>query len=113
MDGRRPSSSTAPSIWYDAVAAPQRKPSGNISNRGSTNCCTLVIAAAPPVWSPAVDWAGPRPGLRVLAPGDVARLHNVASSGVAGLHNVASSDVARPHNVASSGVAGLHNVASS
>src|SRR5258707_5368221 len=28
MDGPRPSSSTAPSIWYAAVAAPQRKPSG-------------------------------------------------------------------------------------
>src|SRR5690349_24571284 len=29
MDGPRPSSFTAPSIWYDAVAAPQTKPSGN------------------------------------------------------------------------------------
>ena len=28
MDGVRPSSATAPSIWYDAVAAPQTKPAG-------------------------------------------------------------------------------------
>ena len=28
MEGERPSSETAPSIWYDAVAAPQRNPGG-------------------------------------------------------------------------------------
>ena len=30
MDGERPSSEAAPSIWYDAVAAPQRKPGGKL-----------------------------------------------------------------------------------
>ena len=30
IDGPRPSSSTAPSIWYAAVAAPQRKPWGKV-----------------------------------------------------------------------------------
>src|SRR3712207_3714105 len=29
MEGPRPSSSTAPSIWYEAVAAPHKNPSGN------------------------------------------------------------------------------------
>src|SRR3712207_9582337 len=29
MEGPRPSSSTAPSIWYEAVAVPHKKPSGN------------------------------------------------------------------------------------
>ena len=31
MDGERPSSEAAPSIWYDAVAAPQRKPGGKLT----------------------------------------------------------------------------------
>src|SRR5690349_6002654 len=35
MDGPRPSSSTAPSIWYDAVDTPKRNPGGN-SNIGRT-----------------------------------------------------------------------------
>src|SRR3712207_1048498 len=29
IEGPRPSSSTAPSIWYEAVAVPHRNPSGN------------------------------------------------------------------------------------
>ena len=29
MDGPRPSSVAAPSIWYAAVDTPQRKPAGN------------------------------------------------------------------------------------
>src|SRR5262245_46355181 len=29
MDGPRPSSATAPSIWYDDVAVPHTKPGGN------------------------------------------------------------------------------------
>src|SRR5918998_1417762 len=29
MEGPRPSSSTAPSIWYEAVAVPHKNPSGN------------------------------------------------------------------------------------
>src|SRR4051794_10173749 len=37
MDGPRPSSCAAPSIWYDAVAAPHTKPSGNRSPR--VFCC--------------------------------------------------------------------------
>src|SRR6187431_1055803 len=38
MLGPRPSASTAPSIWYAEVAAPQAKPGGNrsISPRGAT-----------------------------------------------------------------------------
>ncbi len=31
MEGERPSSWAAPSIWYDAVAAPQRKPGGKVT----------------------------------------------------------------------------------
>src|SRR3954451_10717845 len=34
MDGPRPSSATAPSIWYDAVDTPKRKPGGNIGRSG-------------------------------------------------------------------------------
>ena len=29
IDGLRPSSATAPSIWYEAVALPNTKPCGN------------------------------------------------------------------------------------
>src|SRR3954447_23664641 len=32
IDGVRPSSATAPSIWYAAVAAPHRKPGGKASD---------------------------------------------------------------------------------
>src|SRR5207302_8810536 len=35
MDGPRPSSWTAPSIWYAEVAVPQRKRSGNVRARGA------------------------------------------------------------------------------
>src|SRR5207248_151869 len=35
MDGPRPSSWTAPSIWYAEVAVPHRKPSGNDRGRGA------------------------------------------------------------------------------
>jgi hypothetical protein len=42
MDGVLPSSSTAPSIWYDAVADPQRKSLGKVR-------CGLVIGGSPPV----------------------------------------------------------------
>ena len=31
IDGTRPSSCAAPSIWYEAVAAPQTKPSGKVT----------------------------------------------------------------------------------
>ncbi len=31
IDGVRPSSATAPSIWYDAVAAPHKKPVGKVT----------------------------------------------------------------------------------
>ena len=34
MEGVRPSSAAAPSIWYDAVAAPHRKPSGKAQAGG-------------------------------------------------------------------------------
>ncbi|GAA3335579.1 hypothetical protein GCM10020358_04410 [Amorphoplanes nipponensis] len=46
MDGPRPPSFTAPSIWYAAVAAPQTKPSGNrtLDARGSSLDSTETVA---------------------------------------------------------------------
>src|SRR5664279_4465922 len=41
MENVRPSSSKAPSIWYEAVAEPQRKPSGNVR-------VGLLMGANPP-----------------------------------------------------------------
>ena len=43
IDGVRPSSATAPSIWYDAVATPQTKPSGKRADRsGAVAVCSAV-----------------------------------------------------------------------
>ena len=43
IDGVRPSSATAPSIWYDAVAAPHTKPSGKRAERsGAVVVCSDV-----------------------------------------------------------------------
>src|SRR5262245_36427212 len=56
IDGERPSSATAPSIWYAAVAVPQRNPSGNARRSavagavaGSTTvdvCAGCIVASA-------------------------------------------------------------------
>ena len=43
MESRRPSSATAPSIWYAAVATPQRNPSGK---RGMGSSVTAVYHPA-------------------------------------------------------------------
>src|SRR3954447_2247608 len=45
MDGPRPSSRTAPSIWYDAVAAPQTKPSGKVTP-AKAGCADVDVTVA-------------------------------------------------------------------
>ena len=57
MDGPRPSSRTAPSIWYDAVAAPQTKPSGKVipARAGCADVdVTVAVMRFPASW-----WAEP------------------------------------------------------
>ena len=43
MDGVRPSSVAAPSIWYDAVAVPQTKPGGNATSVPSAAGFSCVV----------------------------------------------------------------------
>src|SRR3954451_24617527 len=55
MDRPRPSSSAAPSIWYDAVAAPQRKSAGKPAGSGVRGRVTdlsseTVELGALPAW---------------------------------------------------------------
>ncbi len=45
MEGVRPSSRTAPSIWYAEVAAPQRKAGGKVT--GVTGCADSDMEALP------------------------------------------------------------------
>src|SRR4029078_7306889 len=41
METPRPSSFTAPSTWYDAVADPQRKPFGNACAAATASCSSV------------------------------------------------------------------------
>src|SRR2546423_13729661 len=41
IEGPRPSSLTAPSIWYDAVATPQTKSSGKVDCAIKSSCVVL------------------------------------------------------------------------
>jgi hypothetical protein len=45
MDVPRPSSLTAPSIWYEAVATPQTKPSGKVIPAGA-GCADVDVTVA-------------------------------------------------------------------
>ncbi len=49
IDGVRPSSATAPSIWYDAVATPQTKPSGKRADR--SGAVTVLPAGVRVRWT--------------------------------------------------------------
>ena len=42
IEGDRPSSEAAPSIWYAAVAAPQRKPGGKATAPGAAGAAWLM-----------------------------------------------------------------------
>ncbi|MCQ0013820.1 hypothetical protein [Actinomadura madurae] len=46
IEGPRPSSRAAPSIWYAAVAAPQTKPGGKVRGRWSVWSVVAVIVLA-------------------------------------------------------------------
>src|SRR5688572_12089889 len=43
IEGDRPPSVTAPSIWYDAVAAPHRKSGGNRRAVTPSMCCCVAV----------------------------------------------------------------------
>src|SRR6266516_2425375 len=45
IEGPRPSSSTAPSIWKEAVAAPQTKPSGKRSRAAAVDGAEATVPA--------------------------------------------------------------------
>src|SRR5450756_1058524 len=60
MDGPRPSSVTAPSIWYDAVAAPHRKSWGNARIGPSPGLVILILEFGRNVGRPERRRPGPR-----------------------------------------------------
>src|SRR5579872_1212177 len=47
IDSPLPSSFHAPSIWYEAVAVPQKNPLGNVNSEGALNCGLGALFAAP------------------------------------------------------------------
>ncbi len=53
MDGVRPSSWIAPSIWYEAVATPHRKSGGNVS-RPASPATQVDLGAAHPFTAPSM-----------------------------------------------------------
>ena len=89
IDSPRPSSFVAPSIWYEAVAAPQRKPRGKTTLRG-------VPAAGAP--SGNAD-GGARRSAEQARPGEDQRLAQelTAILGIPMAHRLSSSRTASPH----------------
>src|SRR4051794_38206078 len=51
MEGPRPSTATAPSIWYEAVAVPKVKPRGNESPATCSGRTSVEVMARGTPWS--------------------------------------------------------------